>query len=63
MRTRPSRRARVAELAGRTLRILGLAAPGLAGPLLICWGLYLVWPPLALLAGGGFCLLLDRRMP
>lgn len=53
---------RLAELAGVAVRQIGRGLPGIAGPLLICWGLGLAWLPLGLIAAGTFLLLLDRRV-
>ncbi|MFF0598067.1 hypothetical protein [Streptomyces antibioticus] len=62
-----------ARLRERALSAAGTAAagaglgvrtlPGVAGPLLISYGLWLAWPPLGFIAGGGFLLWADRRMP
>lgn len=60
---RAARRARAAELAGAALRAAVLGTPGVAGAVLVCAGLWMVWQPLGLVAAGAFCLLLDRRMP
>ncbi|WIM97692.1 hypothetical protein ACTOB_001240 [Actinoplanes oblitus] len=48
----------VAEHFGRALRTL----PGLAGALLVSFGLYLAWVPLGVIALGAFLLLIDRRV-
>lgn len=40
----------------------GRFAPGVAGAALVCAGLALIWVPLAVVAAGGFLLLLDRRL-
>lgn len=45
--------------AGHGLRLF----PGLAGPLLVAYGLWLAWAPLGFVALGGFLLWADRRMP
>jgi len=45
--------------AGTGLRLL----PGVAGPLLASYGLWLAWAPLGFMALGGFLLWADRRMP
>lgn len=50
---------RTAEAAGFCLR----AAPGVLGPLLVAYGLWLAWAPLGVTALGVFLLLADRRMP
>lgn len=50
---------RVAEAAGFCLR----ATPGVLGPLLAAYGLWLAWAPLGFVAIGVFLLLADRRMP
>lgn len=39
------------------------ALPGVAGPLLVAYGLWLAWAPLGYMALGAFLLLADRRMP
>lgn len=62
-----------AKLRERWLAVGGAAAagaglgvrtlPGVAGPLLIAYGLWLAWSPLGYMALGGFLLLADRRMP
>lgn len=52
-----------ADLAGVVVRQVGRGLPGMAGPLLICYGLALAWRPLGFIAGGIFLLLLDRRIP
>ena len=48
-----------AAAAGFCVRV----GPGVAGPLLVAYGLWLAWAPLGFIAGGGFLLLADRRMP
>lgn len=45
--------------AGAGLRVL----PGVGGPLLVSYGLWLAWAPLGFIALGGFLLWADRRMP
>lgn len=52
-----------AELVGRVVGRVGRGLPGIAGPLLICYGIYEVYSPLAFIVAGGFLLLLDRRVP
>lgn len=52
-----------AEAAGRVIGLVGRGIPGIAGPLLICYGLWLAWKPLGVIAAGGFLLALDRRVP
>lgn len=62
-----------AKLRERWLAVAGAAAagaglgvrtlPGLAGPLLVSYGLGLAWDPLGYIALGGFLLWADRRMP
>jgi hypothetical protein len=37
-------------------------APGILGALLVCAGLALIMPPLAVIAAGMFLLAVDRRM-
>lgn len=54
---------KVAELAGAATSRIGRGVPGVAGPLLICYGLGQMYQPLLFLAAGGFLLLLDRRVP
>lgn len=54
---------KVAEAAGVGLRQLGRTFPGVAGPLLVCYGLYDLFHPLGFIAAGGFLLVLDRRVP
>lgn len=44
--------------AGYSLRLL----PGVAGPVLVAYGLWLAWAPLGFIALGGFLLWADRRM-
>lgn len=61
------------KLRERWLAVVGAAAagaghgvrtlPGVAGPLLIAYGLWLAWSPLGYVALGGFLLWADRRMP
>lgn len=53
----------VAELAGALFGNVGRGLPGLAGPLLVCYGLFEIYRPVAFIAAGVFLLLLDRRMP
>ncbi|MFU0241672.1 hypothetical protein ACKI1J_38780 [Streptomyces scabiei] len=48
-----------AELLARCLRI----GPGLAGPFLVSYGLWLAWVPLGFIAFGAFLILIDRRIP
>lgn len=48
-----------AETAARCLRV----GPGLLGPLLVSYGLWLAWVPLGFIAFGAFLLLADRRIP
>ncbi len=50
---------RAAEAAGFCLR----AGPGVLGPFLVAYGLWLAWAPLGFVALGAFLLLADRRMP
>ncbi|MER6834256.1 hypothetical protein ABT320_09690 [Streptomyces cellulosae] len=50
---------RAAGAAGHAARV----GPGLAGALLVAYGLWLAWAPLGFVAGGTFLLLADRRMP
>ena len=50
---------RAAEVAGFCLR----AGPGVFGPLLVAYGLWLAWAPLGFVSLGAFLLLADRRMP
>lgn len=52
-----------AELIGTALRQVGRGLPGVAGPLLVCYGIFLMYRPLAFIAAGAFLLLLDRRVP
>lgn len=49
---------RAAEAAGLCLR----AVPGVLGPLLVAYGLWLAWPPLGFAAAGAALLLADRRL-
>ncbi|MGW3346786.1 hypothetical protein ACWDA3_26035 [Nonomuraea rubra] len=53
----------VAAAAGHTLAALRRWGPGVAGPVLIAYGLWLAWEPLGLIAAGAFLVLLDRRTP
>lgn len=48
----------VAEKFGSAMRTL----PGVAGALLVSYGLYLAWLPLGFIAAGAFLLLIDRRV-
>jgi len=48
-----------AEGAARCLRL----GPGLAGPVLVAYGLWLAWAPLGFIGLGVFFLLADRRIP
>lgn len=48
-----------AEVAGHTVR----SVPAAGGVLLTCYGLWLAWAPLGFIGGGGFLLLLDRKVP
>lgn len=45
--------------AGRLLRTV----PGVAGAVLVTVGFALAWLPLGFIVAGGFCLLLDARIP
>ncbi len=45
--------------AGATARVV----PGIAGPVLVSYGMWLAWAPLGFAAAGAFLLALDRRMP
>ncbi|MEV3980791.1 hypothetical protein [Nonomuraea sp. NPDC049758] len=61
---RPSWWLRAAELAGTIVRRLADVRPyaaGAAGAACVCWGLGLIYPPLALVAAGVFLLWLDGR--
>lgn len=51
-----------AEAAGHVVGKLGRSLPGIAGPLLIAYGLYEVYRPLGFITLGVFLLLLDRRV-
>ncbi|MGW4102297.1 hypothetical protein [Streptomyces sp. NPDC004976] len=51
---------------GRAAGAVGHAArvgPGLVGPLLVAYGLWLAWVPLGFVALGAFLLMADRRLP
>ncbi|MFJ1664813.1 hypothetical protein ACIOK4_00200 [Streptomyces bottropensis] len=48
-----------AETVARCLRV----GPGLTGPFLVSYGLWLAWAPLGFIAAGAFLLLADRRIP
>jgi hypothetical protein len=37
--------------------------PGVMGPLLVAYGLWLAWAPLGFIALGAFLVLADRRIP
>lgn len=52
-----------AAVAGRLVGAAGRTLPGVAGSLLVCYGLWLAWAPLGFVAAGAFLLLLDRRIP
>ena len=52
-----------AELAGKAIGRVGRGLPGVAGPLLICYGLAGIYRPLGFIAAGLFLVLLDRRVP
>lgn len=43
-------------------RPLARFVPGVLGAVLVAGGLALIWPPLGLIAAGGFLLLLDWRV-
>lgn len=47
------------SLAGWSVR----AWPGVLGVGLLCWGVGMIYRPAALIVGGLFLLLLDKRMP
>lgn len=47
---------------GTALNVLGRSIPGVVGPLMVVYGLYLVWPPLAWIAAGSLVWLFDRRV-
>lgn len=53
----------LAALTGAAVRQVGRGLPGVAGPLLICYGLWQAWTPLGFIVAGGFLLLVDRRVP
>lgn len=48
-----------AQAAGLCLRHL----PGIGGPLLVSYGLWIAWAPLGFVALGAFLLMADRRIP
>jgi hypothetical protein len=54
---------RAAEVAGALVGNVGRGLPGIAGPLLVCYGLFEIYRPVAFIAAGVFLLLLDRRIP
>lgn len=62
-RSETSSRARLAAALGGLLRTLGLSLPGILGPLLVCAGLGLAWPPLGIIALGLILWLIDWRAP
>lgn len=45
--------------AGTGLRL----GPGVLGPLLVSYGLWLAWAPLGFVAMGAFLIAVDRRIP
>jgi len=45
------------------LRAAVRGGPGIAGALLVAFGLWLAWAPLGFVAAGVFLLLVDRRVP
>jgi hypothetical protein len=51
-----------ADVTGALVRNVGRGLPGVAGPLLIAYGLYEVYRPLGAITLGVFLLLLDRRV-
>lgn len=52
----------VADVAGALVRNVGRGLPGVAGPVLVAYGLYEAWRPLGFITLGVFLLLLDRRV-
>lgn len=52
-----------AVAAGRLVGGLARGLPGVAGPLLVAYGLWLAWVPLGFIAGGVLLLAVDRRVP
>lgn len=61
-RSQTSSSARLAILLGGMLRTLGVTLPGILGPLLVCAGLFLAWPPLGVIALGSVLWLIDWRI-
>lgn len=53
---------RIPERAGAAVRTVGKGFPGIVGPLLVCAGLWLAWPPLGVIALGLILWALDRRV-
>jgi len=53
---------KMAVWAGTALNVAGRSVPGVVGPLMILYGLYLVWTPMPWLAAGLLVWLLDRRV-
>ena len=52
---------RAAELGGTAARGIRTVLPGVAGAVLVCWGVALIYVPAALILAGLFLLLLDGR--
>lgn len=58
-----SRAERIAATAGLVVGMVGRVLPGIAGAVLVSAGLWMAWPPLGVVAAGGFLLALDRKIP
>jgi hypothetical protein len=54
---------RLAETTGAAVRRIGLGIPGTIGPLAVCVGLWMAWPPLGVIMLGLILWALDRRIP
>jgi len=54
---------RLPELAGASVRTVGRTLPGIAGPLAVCVGLWMLLPALGVIALGILFILIDRRVP
>uniref|UniRef100_A8LZZ6 Uncharacterized protein n=1 Tax=Salinispora arenicola (strain CNS-205) TaxID=391037 RepID=A8LZZ6_SALAI len=52
----------VAAAAGTAVRLVGRSLPGVAGPLLVAGGLWMVYRPLGVIFAGAVLWALDRRV-
>lgn len=57
------RAAALAVILGGLIRTIGLSIPGTVGPLAVCVGMFMAWPPLGVISLGLVLWALDRRVP